>query len=95
MQTTSSRKEALICLSVGGLYKGIWIDGLSKTKCHVLHFGHNDPMQCYRLGADQPESCTVEIDLRVLVDRWLTISQLCVQMVKANDILIMMGQQLD
>lgn len=52
----------------------------------MLHFGHNDPMQCYRLGADRPESCTVEIDLRVLVDRWLTISQLCVQMVKANDI---------
>lgn len=85
----------MICLSVGRPYRGIWIDGLSKTKCHVLHFGHNDPMQCYRLGADRPESCTVEIDLGVLVDRWLTISQLCVQMVKANDILIMMGQQLD
>lgn len=95
MQTTSSRKEALTCLSVRRLYKGIWINGLSKTKCHVLHFGHNDPMQCYRLGADRPESCTVEIDLGVLVDRWLTISQLCVQMVKANDILIMMGQQLE
>ncbi|GAB0197911.1 hypothetical protein GRJ2_002256500 [Grus japonensis] len=60
----------------------------NKAQCWILHLGHNNHVQHYRLGDEWLQSCLVEKDLGVLVDNWLNMSCQCTQVAKkANSML--------
>ncbi|KAJ7401771.1 Brain carrier protein 1 [Pitangus sulphuratus] len=54
-------------------------------QCQVLHFGHNNPLQCCRLGTVWLESGPAEKDLWVLSDSWLNVSRQCAQVAKKTN----------
>lgn len=66
----------MFCFGVKRLCREVWVRlgqgartncmRFSKTRYWVLHFSHNNHLQCYRVGEEWLEICLVEKVLRVL-----------------------------
>ncbi|KAJ7418816.1 alkylglycerol monooxygenase isoform X2 [Willisornis vidua] len=55
-----------------------------KAKWQVLHFDHNNPVQCYRLGTERLGSCIAE-NMGMLIESQLNTSQQCDQVAKKGN----------
>ena len=54
----------------------------NEAKCPVMHFGHSNTMQCYRLGTEWLDDCEEERDPGLLLDAQLNMSRQCAQVAK-------------
>ena len=72
-----------------GFWCGHWCGVLQGWgKCQVLHFGHNNTRQCYRLGTGWLKDCVGAMDLEVLVSTQLNVRHQSAQVAKkANSVL--------
>ncbi|PKU37829.1 rna-directed dna polymerase from mobile element jockey-like [Limosa lapponica baueri] len=57
----------------------------NNAKCWVLHFGHNKPMQHYRLVVEWLKNSLMEKNLGLLVNSWLNMSKQCAQVTKKDN----------
>lgn len=79
-QVLLDQPDLLLWQGAGRLCREFWIDNcrvFNKTMCQVLHLDHNHPCLHYMLGKECLESCPVEKDQGMLLDRSWTCATVC------------------
>jgi len=54
-----------------------WLMLFNVDKCKVMHFGYNNPRVSYSIDNTVLPTCTVERDIRVLIQDNLKVSEQC------------------